>query len=115
MTTNEYISKLNSKIAKFKTGLSIGIAAQDTHVKMVERIFEEGKTADGEQKQYNDSTPLYVNPNNSPKKFPTKGKDGKAKFKNGEKHKTGYFDSYKAYRDKIGRDTDKVNLTLWGS
>lgn len=115
MTTEEYIRKLNSKIDKLKTGLPIAIAAQDTHVKMVERIFEEGKNStDGEIGKYNSTDPLYVNPNNSPKKFPTKGKDGKTKFKNGEQHKTGYFESYKAYREKVGRETDHVNFNLFG-
>jgi len=123
MTTQEYISKLNNKISKLQTGLPVGIAAQDTHVKMVERIFEGGKDAEGKQHKYKPADPdkpLYVNPNNSPKKFPTKGKPNdkgvsKSKFANGEPHKTGYFESYKAYREKIGRDTEFVNLNLWGN
>lgn len=121
MTTQEYIQKLNSKISKLQTGLPIGIAAQDTHVKMVERIFEEGKKSDGSGiGKYNSTDLLYVNPNDSPKKFPTKGKpdkNGKAKskFSNGESHKTGYFESYKAYREKVGRQTDHVNLNLFGN
>lgn len=121
MTTQEYTRQLNSKISKLKTGLPIGIAAQDTHVKMVERIFEKGENAEGSGiGKYNSTDPLYVNPNDSPKKFPTKGKPskdkpGKTKFKNGESHKTGYFESYKAFREKVGRETDHVNLNLFGN
>ena len=115
MTTQEYIRSLNAKISKLKTGLPIAIAAQDTHVKMVTRIFDEGKNTEGSEiGKYNSTDPLYVNPNNSPKKFPTKGKTGKSKFANGESHKTGYFESYKAYREKVGRETEHVNLTLFG-
>ncbi len=80
------------------------------------RIHNDGVAVDGSQiGHYDNLHPLYVNPNKSTRKFPTKGKTGKAKFKNGESHKTGYFESYKAYREKIGRDTEFVNLTLWGS
>jgi len=114
MTTEEYIAKQHAKLAQLATGKPIAIAAQDTHVKMVERIFEDGKAANGSKHKYNDSDPLYVNPKNSPKNFPKKGKDGKTKFKNGKDHKTGYFDSYKDFRQSIGRETGFVNLNLFG-
>jgi arylsulfatase A-like enzyme len=79
------------------------------------RIHEEGKAADGSDiGQYDTTHPLYVNPKNSPKSFPTKGKTGKTRFKNGRQHATGYFDSYKSFRDEIGRPTDRVNLSLSG-
>jgi hypothetical protein len=119
MTTQEYIANQHRAIQKLASGLPIAIAAQDTHVKMVERIFEEGKEADGSKNKYNSTDPLYVNPNNSPKKFPTKGKPNekgvaKSKFENGQSHKTGYFESYKDFRAKIGRETGFVNLNLFG-
>jgi hypothetical protein len=116
MTTDQFIAKQHNKIAKLKTGDVIGIAAQDTHVKMVERIFEKGKDGTGAKRDYNNTNSLYVNPNTeSPKRFPPKGKTGKTKFKNGEPHKTGYFDSYKDFRSKIGRETGFVNLNLFGN
>jgi hypothetical protein len=114
MTTEEFIAKQHRAIEKIASGLPIAIAAQDTHVKMVERIFEEGKEVNGKKNKYNSTDPIYVNPDNSPKKFPTKGKKGNAKFSNGEPHKTGYFESYKDYRGKIGRETGFMNLDLWG-
>jgi hypothetical protein len=105
MTTPDFIKRQHEKIEKLKSGLAVHIAAQDTHVKMTARIFEEGETAQGNKLRYNSSDPLYVNPDNSPKSFPPKGKTGKTKFKNGESHKTGYFESYKDYRQKIGRES----------
>jgi hypothetical protein len=116
MTTDQYIKNQHAKINELKSGVVIGIAAQDTHVKMVERIFEEGKDSSGEKAKYNSSDPIYVNPNTeSPKRFPPKGKTGKTKFKNGEPHKTGYFNSYKDFRQKIGRETGFMNLNLFGN
>jgi hypothetical protein len=116
MSTQEYITKLRERVNILQNGNAIGIAAQDTHVQMVERIFEQGKNAqDSEIGSYDPSNPLYVNPKNAPKKFPTKGKDGDSKFENGEPHKTGYFESYKAYRQAVGRQTGSVDLVLFGN
>jgi hypothetical protein len=122
MTTDQFIAKQHKKIAELKTGVVIGIAAQDTHAKMVERIFEEGKTSAGAKLKYNSTDPLYVNPNTqSPKKFVPMGKPkegrkrGDSKFNDGTPHKTGYFESYKSFREKIGRDTEFMNLNLFGN
>lgn len=79
------------------------------------RIHEDGKDANGENiGQYDTTHPLYVNPFKSPKSFAPVGKTGKVKFKNGQPHKTKYFDSYKEFRQEIDRPTDKVNLSLTG-
>src|SRR5690606_30041480 len=65
---------------------------------------------------YNDTKPIYVNPDKSPKKFKNQGKESKSdKFNNGNLRLTRYFESYKQYRSTIGRPVDKVNLTLTGS
>lgn len=115
MTTEEYIAKLNGQVSHLKDGAIVAIAAQDTHAMMIERIFEEGKKQDGtEIGSYDTSSPLYVNPAISPKSFPAKGKNDDTKFSNGNNHKTGFFESYSEYRQKIGRPVDKVNLTLSG-
>lgn len=114
MTTQEYVKKLNGKIQTLKSGKALNIASQSTHVKMVERVFEKGLDSDGEKHEYNSTDPLYINPlTDSPKKFPPKGKNGDTKFKNGKKHKTGYFKSYKAFREAIGYPADKMNLILF--
>jgi hypothetical protein len=115
MTTQEFIKKQNEKLDKLKSGVAVAIAAQDTHVKMTARIFEDGETAQGNKLKYNSSDPLYVNPKDAPKNFPKKGKTGKTKFENGKPHKTGYFESYKDYRQKIGRESNFMNLNLFGN
>lgn len=115
LTTEQFIKQQREKIALLMSGKAIAIAAQDTHVKMVERIFEDGETSNGNKLGYNTEDPLYVNPNDSPKKFPTKGKTGKSKFSNGEPHKTGYFGSYREYRQKIGRQAGFMDLQLFGN
>lgn len=113
--TEQYIKELRKKLQNLKSGKAVAIAAQDTHVKVVERIFDKGRNAqDGEIGQYDTSAPLYVNPKYSPKKFPKKGKSGKAKFKNGRARKTGFFQSYKDFKQAIGRPTAFVNLKLSG-
>jgi hypothetical protein len=115
MTTQEFIKRQREKIAQLKSGKAVAIAAQDTHVKMAERIFEQGETSEGNKLKYNSSDPLYVNPKDAPRSFPPKGKTGKTKFENGKPHKTGYFESYKDYRQKIGRESGFMNLNLFGN
>lgn len=85
----------------------------DTHARHVKRIFEEGQNTAGKTFQYDSSNPLYVNPETqSPKKFPPRGKTGEEYFKNGKRHKSGYFPSYKAFRAAIDRQTSPVNFRL---
>lgn len=120
MTYQEKILKLRKQLEALKSPKALLIAAQDTHVKMNERIFVNGKLADGSDiGNYNATNELYIDPKKSPKNFPTKGKPNKkgiakAKFQDGTPHKTGYFKSYKDFRETIGRETSKVNLVLFG-
>jgi len=106
---------LNSII---KDNNPLKIAARTTHKDVAERIFQEGKKADGSDiGQYATSPPMYVNPKTSPgnvKKLTPIGKHGETVFQNGKPHKTAYVSSYKDYRQKIGKRTDKVNLDLSG-
>jgi hypothetical protein len=113
MTTQEVINSLKAKVKILSGGQLVAIAAQDTHVKMSERIFDNNENSTGGKiGDYNSIDAIYVNPKNSPKKFPTLGKpDKNGKRKTGE---TGYFESYKAYREKIGRQTKSVDLKLFG-
>lgn len=78
------------------------------------RIFEQGKDDNESSIGQYSTKPIYVNPNNSPKKFTPKGKTGKTKFANGELHKTRYFaQGYKDFKSEIGRNTlGTVNLSL---
>jgi len=102
------------------------------------RIFSDGKNASGSTNSYNDSDPLYVNPDTSPgKKFKPQGKPKKEGEKGATKktanikfggrgfstgkaskidtdRKTRWFKSYKDYRSTIGFQSGFVNLQLSG-
>lgn len=83
---------------------------------MAQRIFGEGKAADGGMIGVYDKSPMYVNPGVSPKKFSTSGKGGKTKFKNGKIHKTRFFRSgYSEFRAAAGRQNSHVDLRLTGT
>lgn len=113
MTTEEYNKKLDEQLKQISNAKFLLTSVSEVHARQVKRIFNTGINGDNEKiGNYNSSDPLYVNPDDSPKKFPTKGKTGEAVFKNGKKHKTGYFDSYKAFRKAIARETGFVNLRL---
>lgn len=116
MTTDEYIQSLRKKVAEIESGKALFLASSTATKDMVKRVFTDGlNTENTKIGDYNSTDPIYINPDTSPKKFPTVGKTGKSVFAStGEKHKTGYFDSYKAFRGKIGRETSKVNLQLTG-
>lgn len=86
-------------------------AAQAVHAKQTVRIFEDGKSSTGSSiGSYKQNAPVYVNPKLAPKSFAPRGKNGDTTFKNGKKHKTGYFPSWGKHREAIGREGGKVNL-----
>jgi uncharacterized protein YjbJ (UPF0337 family) len=115
MTTNDYIQRLREKDNLIRLKQFVGLAASTIHVQMSNRIFDDGKNSNDDKiGSYNTTNELYVNPNKSPKKFPTKGKNGQTKFANGKPHVTGYFSSYQKYKGSQGRETSFVDLTLWG-
>lgn len=113
MTTAEYNKRLDEKLMEISNAKFLLTSVTEVHSRQVKRIFEKGLNGDeGKIGSYNSTDPLYVDPDTSPKKFPLKGKNGETTFKNGKSHKTGYFDSYKAFRGAIGRETSFVNLRL---
>lgn len=113
MTTDEFNRNLDLKLAQIADAKFLLTSVSEVHARQVKRIFELGLSGDGGKiGQYNSTNPIYVDPDKSPKKFATKGKNGETEFKNGKKHKTGYFDSYKAFRGAINRETSFVNLRL---
>ncbi len=80
------------------------------------RIANKGQAVSGKIGSYSTS-PIYVNPNRSPKKFATLGKTKKDVFAStGKKHSTGYFSGgYSQFKTAIGRNTaGTVNLYLTG-
>lgn len=120
ITIQQFITKQNQRIAELKKGVPLAKAAATVHAVLVQRVFREGKTAfDTKIGTYNSSTPLYVNPNRSPRKLPTTGKHGQKIFttgkKKGQAHKTTYYSSYKDFRSRQGRESSFVNLVLFGN
>ena len=89
------------------------------------RIHVDGLKTDGTDiGKYNDTDPIYVNPKDSPRSFKPEGKPrktgvfksgkkkGQDRFEGNKKNKTKYFESYKSFRDYVGVQTNKVNLSL---
>lgn len=108
---------MKAEFEKNKTLLPILTKEIATSVRAtnISRIHNEGLDEnDSRIGSYNTSKPIYVSPKKSPRKFSTKGKTGKTTFKNGNSHKTGFFASYSAFRNEIGRETAFVNLQLSG-
>jgi len=137
MTVAEYNANLDKFIAAMQnTNRPFAVAVQSSVQQIGNRIFEDGKKTDGSViGQYNSTTPLYINPKNSPKSFKPEGKPIKVGTvkkgkrngqdielrntvrlveKNVVEHKTRWFASYKDFRNQIGRRIDFVNLTLSG-
>lgn len=126
MTTNEVIDDMKRKLSQMDK--AFGLAVHSTHAQYMQRIFVEGRRASGGRiGQYNAVNPLYVNPKNAPRKFTPLGKGStratakgllttgrKSKFKNGNPHKTRWFNSYRDYRQFEGRESGFVNLVLFG-
>lgn len=112
MTTNEWIVKHSAKV-KRAAEAATKLGAIETHRVMANRIFIEGKNANGQKMgRYNSTTPIYVNPKDSPRKFAPAGKPGNKVKK--QQRKSKWFASYRAYRSFLGKQTDPVNLNLFG-
>lgn len=112
MTTMEWLNKQKAKIKKAAETATEN-AARQTHLTMANRIFNEGKnTNEASIGRYNSTDAIYVNPNNSPRKFTPAGKPGSNVKK--AKRATRWFSSYRSFRATIGRETSKVNLNLFG-
>lgn len=119
MNLEEYISKLRKQREDIDNGVPLFLAVSSTVASMSKRIFTDGQNVTGDTFNYNTTTSIYANPITSPgKKFPVAGKTGRTVFEGGKKkgqaHKTGWFKSYKTYRDTIGRPTQKVVFNLSG-
>lgn len=108
MTSDEWIKNQKEKLQKAHEK-AFKIAVFDSHRLMGNRIFVNGDDSNDQKiGSYNSTDPIYVNPKNSPRKFAT------GKFKNGQPRKTKKFQSYKSFRQAVGRKTNVVNLNLFG-
>ncbi len=139
MTIDEFViktTKLRDEILNNDPPLKL--ASYSVLALQSKRIFSDGKNASGSTNSYNDSDPLYVNPDTSPgKKFKPQGKPKKEGEKGATKktanikfggrgfsrgkaskietdRKTRWFKSYKDYRSTIGFQSGFVNLQLSG-
>ncbi len=124
MTTEEFNKSLEKKlllILKENKPLLLGV--RSVMALQSKRIWLDAKNKSGSPIGTYKGGSIYVSPK-PPKKskrsfgsFPLKGKGGKTTFKNGNKHKTGYFESYLAFKKVIGRNkrTSSVDLLLTGT
>lgn len=119
MTTDDFINKMNEKIAKIeKENKPLELAVRSVMSLQSKRIFLDGKNSEESIIGEYSSKDIYVNPTKPNKwSFPTKGKDGKDTFNNGNKHKTGYFKNYLGFKTTVGRNRKlkTVDLFLTGS
>lgn len=113
MSSKAWIEQEEKRIGNYVT--CVGATITTIHGLQSQRIFSEGLNGNGTAiGQYNTTEELYVNPKNTPKALPTKGKTGQSVFKNGKPHKTTWYESYKSLRSRQGRRDDRVNLNLSG-
>ena len=125
MTTDEFIKKQEAKIAEImKVNKPLEIAVRSIMTMKSKRIFIEGKNANGGLIGEYSKKELYASPKGMQKKatrnlpgFPLKGKAGETKFKNGNSHKTGYFENYLAFKKAVGLNKiiQTVDLHLTGT
>jgi len=113
---NVLLNQFSKKIAETNRPFQIGVMTSTQEV--ANRIFIEGKKSDGSEiGKYNSTNPIYVNPDKMPSSRgikPTKGKEGRHEFKNGNPHKTTFVESYKELKKLLGREYTKVIPILSG-
>jgi hypothetical protein len=121
MTVTEYQNVLKNQIKILKSDKVMKLAVYSVNQRRIKRIFEDGKTSQGIPiGQYNDTTPVYIRPEDAPKAVKLGGKplskqEKRDNKKNGvvqQKPETAYYPSYKAFRKAMGRETNFVNIRL---
>lgn len=102
MSTQDFIKRNERLLAQMKKADFTFDVVGGVHAKYIERIYDKGQDSNGGTiGQYDDTRPVYINPNKSPIKVtPNPGR------------KTKKFRSYKAFRSAIGRETSRVNFRL---
>jgi len=125
LTTDQFIAKLQRQIdAINKDDIPLQKGVRNVMALQSKRIFLDALNADGGIiGSYKNPNATYVNPvtlksqTNLPAGFPTKGKNGETKFKNGNPHKTGYFPNFLAFKKAVGRNkrVETVDLFLTGT
>jgi len=109
MTPAEFAKQLETKTERLKAeNRPFKLAVYSTVGDMSRRIFVRGENENGQTFDYNSTDPLYVSEARQKKVLTGKGKNGSNTFKDGKKHKTTYFESYKALREAQGLPSDHV-------
>lgn len=111
MTIIEKIAEIDRLISRLEKEDLIRVAVLDTVQKQAERIFSNGLKSDSSKiGTYNNTKEIWVSQEDAPKKVNNRGKpnkDGKRK-----KIKGGYYESYKKFREAMGREASFVNIRL---
>ena len=118
MTTDQYISQIDQRLKALQDTKPFYETAIEVNRMQSRRIFIDGQDANGAPIGEYTGGPMYINPKsgNTPRQFPTGGKTGKKKFKNGKALKTRYFPTYDAFKKEIGRAKgNRVTLELMGN
>ena len=113
MTPIEFQRKLEAKIADLNTAKLIFPAAQETHRRLIKRLFDEGEGAQGKLGKYSTDAQYFTKKQFKNKgAFKAKGKTGKTKFENGEPHQSMYLEQgYQELKQIQGYESSFVNLT----
>lgn len=115
MTPKEFADSLRKKIDELqKVNRPFQLAVLSSVAQVSKRAFSDGMNNKGQSFSYNSTDPLYVSDSQSPQKLSHKGKTGKSVFASGKAHTTTYYDSYKAFRGAVKRDTHPVDWQLTG-
>lgn len=106
LTPQQFIDLINKQNAELqKENLPFKIAVRDIVTAQTVRIFQDGLKVSGKIGTYNRTKPLYVGSPPAPRKTTQRGKTGK-------RIKTGFYESYAAFRKQQGRESRFVNLRL---
>lgn len=116
MTVDEFNQKFQSKMDQLlNLNKPLEIAVRSTMALVAKRIFLDGKNTSGSNIGEYVNKALYVNPKKigALPKFEAKGKEGDKKFKNGKDHKTGYFENFLSFKEKVGRSRNVKTVDLF--
>lgn len=117
MTTAEFIAKQEAKIdAIIKNDVPLMIAVSSITAVISNRVWGKGLNSKDAIIGNYGTNPIYVSATATPKPKKLTGKNGSDTFKNGKKHKSGYFDSYYNYKKSVGLNkvVQTVDLRLTG-
>lgn len=115
-SVSAWTAEENKKLqALVKFDVPLAVAVTNVNSQQTDRIFVRGAATNGTIGKYS-TKPIYISNKQSPKKLRPKGKTGKTKFANGQRHVSAYFaGGYKEFRGQVGRVNSFVNLNLTAS